>query len=119
MNAHVAELRPDRNELDAALAGARAGIDRGTLQPIQLVGIAERLGTAGRVADAVVLYQHWLARRSSPLDHVVHFNLGVSLSVLGQLAPAETAYRAALAIDPSFAQAWFNLGSVLERLGRP
>jgi predicted O-linked N-acetylglucosamine transferase (SPINDLY family) len=91
---------------------------REDVDPTAVISEAERLGAAGRQAEAVALYRGWLAGGESPLAWIVQFNLGVTLSNLGELAEAETAYRAAIALKPDFVQAWFNLGTVMERLGR-
>ncbi len=104
--------------LDVRLAAARAQVARAALQPLQLIGLADELAAAGRSADVIALYEHWLGHCSSAVDHVVQFNLGVALSQAERLADAEKAYRAALARDPRFPQAAFNLGTIVERLGR-
>ncbi len=43
--------------------------------------------------------------------------MGAAMDVRGDLKGAEAAYRAALDIDPEFADAWFNLGTVKGRHG--
>jgi len=88
------------------------------LEALQLIAAADRLSTAGQVPQAAALYQAWLAQGAHPMAHVVQFNLGVVRAQLNQLPEAEAAYRAAIASKPDFAQAWFNLGAVLERAGR-
>lgn len=42
----------------------------------------------------------------------------VTLGQLNRLPEAGAAYREAIKLKPDFGQAWFNLGSTLERLGR-
>lgn len=88
------------------------------LDPSQLITLADRLTTEQRQADVVALYHAWLARNQTPLNYIIQFNLGVTLSTLERLPEAETAYRAAIQQKPDFVQAWFNLGSVMERTGR-
>ena len=46
-------------------------------------------------------------------------NLGVQLRAAGQYQEAEQAYRQALALDPQYGSAWFNLGNLLAQLDRP
>ena len=104
--------------LDVALMTALQFSEQASLEPMQLIAVAERLGLAGRSADVVLLYQTWLGHCSSSADYIVHFNLGVTLSQLEQLPAAEQAYRAAIQRKPDFVQAWFNLGAVIERQGR-
>src|SRR5205807_9466546 len=36
----------------------------------------------------------------------------------GRIIEAEAAYRAAVGVDPSFAEAWYNLADALDELGR-
>jgi len=106
-------------DLDTLLANALATIERSGLDPIPLINLAEDLGSRRRHADVATLYERWLARTRSPVRHVICFNLGVARTSLDDLAAAERAYRDSIAESPEFPQAWFNLGSVLERLGRP
>lgn len=44
-------------------------------------------------------------------------NLGLSQQMTGDLAAAERSYRAALALNERYAEAWFNLGQTLRALG--
>jgi predicted O-linked N-acetylglucosamine transferase (SPINDLY family) len=105
--------------LDVTLVNALQLAEQALLEPMQLIAVADRLGQALRHNDVVRLYQTWLARCSSTADYIVQFNLGVTLSQLEQLPAAENAYRAAIMRKPDFTQAWFNLGAVIERQGRP
>ncbi|GAB7527815.1 O-linked acetylglucosamine transferase [Pseudomonas sp. 3A(2025)] len=86
---------------------------------MQLLHIADRLHGAQRPADVATLYQRWLAHCHSSINYIIQFNLGVTLTNLGRVAEAEQAYRVAIAQNPEFAQAWFNLGSLLERQLKP
>jgi len=53
------------------------------------------------------------------IDHAeAHFNLGLSLTRLGQWDEAEQSYRRALALDPANADAMNNLANALLELGR-
>lgn len=85
---------------------------------IEVVEEAGRLAECGDKAASVQLYRDWLAVNPSPLAHVVLFNLGASLTELGELADAERCYRQALELQPGFLQAIFNLGAVLEKQRR-
>lgn len=112
-------LQAGSSDLDAVYSSALELAGQGTLEPMALLGIADRLGAVQRHADIVTLYQCWLSHCNSPLAYIIQFNLGVTLSTLEQLSAAENAYRAAIMQKPDFVQAWFNLGSVVERLKRP
>ncbi|MBB6342607.1 putative O-linked N-acetylglucosamine transferase (SPINDLY family) [Pseudomonas fluvialis] len=104
--------------LDTAFLNALQLSEQASLEPMQLIAVAERLGTVRRHTDVVRLYQSWLAHCRSTADYIVQFNLGVTLSQLEQLPAAEQAYRSAIQSKPDFVQAWFNLGAVIERQGR-
>lgn len=117
-----------QQELHAALAGADmariyalAGrmAAAGALGIVELFQVAQRLSEVARQSDAIVLYRQWLAATPSSLAYAAQFNLAVLLSDAGQTAEAEAAYRAALAINSRFSEANLNLGTLLERLGRP
>lgn len=107
---------PDLNEV---LTCALQQAERVALEPMQLLQVADRLLTAQRPADVATLYQRWLAHCHSAVNYIIQFNLGVTLSNLGRVAEAEQAYRAAIAQNAEFAQAWFNLGTLLERQLKP
>lgn len=109
----------DSPDLDVVLATALQLAERVALEPLKLLSTVDRLNTALRFADVAALYQHWLGHCQSSVNYIIQFNLGVTLSQLEQLSAAENAYRAAIAQSPEFAQAWFNLGSVLERQKKP
>jgi predicted O-linked N-acetylglucosamine transferase (SPINDLY family) len=84
----------------------------------QLIDYTARLESAGLSPLSVLLYQTWLGRTQSPYAHAVNFNLGATLSNLGDLAGAETVYRRAIVMAPAFAQPRLNLGLLLERVGQ-
>lgn len=84
-----------------------------------LIGHIEELTEGGRLDTAIGLYRRWIDCAEDPAKFVAHFNLAHLLAQRNRLAEAEFAYRAALAEHPDFIQAGLNLGSVLERAGRP
>ena len=97
---------------------AAPAADLPILSLAELVNEAQRLQTAGRVDAAVALYQHWLQQGPVAMRHVAWFNLGTLLGALQRPAEAETAYRAAIALQPDFPHARLNLGHLLERSGQ-
>ncbi|MBV7553853.1 tetratricopeptide repeat protein [Pseudomonas sp. PDM28] len=105
--------------LDVVLAAALQLAEGIALEPMKLLETADRLNGAQRIADVAALYQRWLQHCHSSVNYIIQFNLGATLSQLGQIEAAEAAYRAAIAQNPEFAQAWFNLGTLLERQNKP
>lgn len=84
----------------------------------QLLQTATELSTSGSPELAAVLYQTWLARHDTHLNHLIHFNLGVLLFSLQDYNAAKQAYIQAIARSPEpFLQPRFNLGLVYEKLG--
>ena len=69
----MTEARVPAADLDAALAEARGLAAADALDPMAVIGLADRLGGAGRTADVVDFYQHWLQHTRSPLAHIVRF----------------------------------------------
>jgi len=51
-------------------------------------------------------------------DPSAAFNLGNMLRACSRNVEAEAALRAAIRIDPAFAEAWYNLGDLLDDQGR-
>lgn len=101
----------------------------GTLQKItaagrvdlpELIGAATRLTEGGQAAQALQLYRVWLgANPAHPQRFVVLFNQAVLASQAGDIALAQEALNAAIAINPDFLPAYINLGGILEKLGAP
>ncbi len=82
---------------------------------------ARRSGWLGAGVAALVLLGVMANRPMAwPTDRVrydAHLQnaLGAAMDVRGDLTGAEKAYQTALALDPDFADAWFNLGTVRGR----
>lgn len=93
---------------------------QGELEFSQLLDYAATLEANKEGVLAAVLYDTWVRRNpSSPFVHAVYFNLGAVLSNVGDFVAAEEAYRTAMKLAPSFLQPRINLGSLLERVGKP
>lgn len=73
-------------------------------------------GQRGELADAEALYR--LAICAGGNVALYWFNLGVALEDQGRAAESIAAYEQALALDPCFADAHFNLARQLEVRGR-
>jgi tetratricopeptide (TPR) repeat protein len=67
---------------------------------------------AGRLVEAEAMY-----RGAREADATLLFNVGVLLQDLDRDEEAAAAYREALAIDPDFADAHYNLACLHERAG--
>ena len=70
----------------------------------------------GRHDEAAGLFRR--ATKAAPREPVFAFNLGMTLSRLGQMEEAETALRTTLLHKPDFVPALFELGALLHRNGK-
>jgi tetratricopeptide (TPR) repeat protein len=75
------------------------------------------LGASLQMQSKDGLYALQNAAKFSPNDHIVHSNLGNTLSKLGRLQEAADSYRRALKIKPDYAEAHYNLGNTQKNLG--
>jgi tetratricopeptide (TPR) repeat protein len=78
------------------------------------INLGRLLHLAGRLADAERVY-----RVGAKADPFIAFNLAVVLEDLEREPDAIVAYREALALDPQFADAHFNLARLYERARDP
>jgi len=101
------------------LGNVMALATRGALTISDLFGAAAVLQESGQLPAAIGLYQAWIKHTPSPLIYAACFNLAVVLSNTGDDAGAETVLRQAIAQNPNFIEARLNLGTLLERVGRP
>ena len=73
---------------------------------------------AGRYADVVALSDEAVLHcRPSPELALIHFNRGVALDHLERLPQAMASYEQSLVLDPTLADAHYNLGRLREQLG--
>ncbi len=70
---------------------------------------------AGRFVDLAKLSEQAVA--NCPQSPLIHFNQGVALDHLEQLPQAITSYEKSLVLDPTLADAHYNLGRLREQLG--
>ncbi|WP_374361035.1 methyltransferase domain-containing protein [Pseudoduganella danionis] len=117
MHAHTPALPlpSDTSPLGTVMALAL----QGSLGIGDLFNAAAVLQESGQLQSAIALYRSWLAHTPSPLAYAARFNLAVVLSTSGQDAEAETLLREAIAQNPDFVEGRLNLGTLLERVGRP
>jgi len=99
-------------ELQAkARSGSRAGEARLNGADPAAFNRAVQLFQSGQVAEAAEAAQALL--RTSPRSAPVLAVLGAARAALGEIEAAEEAYRAALALDNSYAEAHLQLGQLL------
>lgn len=67
--------------------------------------------------SAVTLWDHTIA--SGADSALARNNRGAALNALGKLDDAQADFERALAMDPRYSRAWFNLGSVQAHRGQP
>jgi len=92
---------------------------QGALSIGDLFGAAAVLQESGQLPAAIALYRAWIDHTPSPLIYAACFNLAVVLSNAGDDGGAEVVLRKAIAQHPGFVEARLNLGTLLERTGRP
>jgi tetratricopeptide (TPR) repeat protein len=88
-----------------------------TITLAQALAIAVRHHQAGRLAEAEGIYRQILGREPRQADALQL--LGTLLGQRGDLKGAEDLIRKSLAIRPDAAGAYFNLGEICRRMGRP
>ncbi|KQQ31091.1 UDP-N-acetylglucosamine-peptide N-acetylglucosaminyltransferase [Duganella sp. Leaf126] len=103
----------------SALDNVMALAAQGQLGIADLFAAAAVLTEGGQPQVAIALYRTWIAHGDPRLLYAACFNLAVALTNTGDDAGAETALRQAMANNPNFVEARLNLGSLLERTGRP
>lgn len=79
------------------------------------LNLGAMLADAGRFAELASLCDAALA--SCPTSSLIHFNRGVALDHLERLPEAIESYERSLALDPTLADAHYNLGRLQEQLG--
>ncbi len=71
--------------------------------------VAERFAELASLSDDAV--------RHCPASSLIHFNRGVALDHLERLPEAMASYERSLALDPTLADAHYNLGRLREQIG--
>ena len=79
---------------------------------------AKELYAARLWPEVLAFAQHW--QEEDPRDHRAYYYIGLGLQGMGQPTQAETAYRRALAMDPTDFEVWRHLAELLsQNLRRP
>ena len=93
---------------------------RGNMTIPELFDAAATLTQQGQPQLAIDLYRTWIEHTSrSPLAYAAWFNLGALLAATNDDAGAEAAYRKCIALQARFIEGRLNLGTLLERMGKP
>jgi predicted O-linked N-acetylglucosamine transferase (SPINDLY family)/SAM-dependent methyltransferase len=93
---------------------------RGNMTIPELFNAAAALSLQGQSAQAIDLYRTWIDHtKRSPLAYAAWFNLAALLAATNDEAGAEAAYRKSIALQSRFIEGRLNLGTLLERMGRP
>jgi tetratricopeptide (TPR) repeat protein len=112
--AHFARaLYLEATDAIAAVAAYRACLNANAQHLEACINLGRLLHELGRLSDAEAVY----GQAAAP-DPLLLFNLAVLLEDLEREVEAIQLYRTALALDPSFADAHFNLARLHERAGR-
>jgi predicted O-linked N-acetylglucosamine transferase (SPINDLY family) len=83
-----------------------------------LLAVVEKLTAAREFSLIAALYDVWTKHNGDdPLLAAMHFNHGVILSGMGDLAGAKVALEQAIKVAPDFIPPYINLGTLLEKLG--
>lgn len=105
----------EKRNPDAAMAAYRESIRLAPHSPSSWLNLGAMLGEAGRFDDLAALSDEAVA--ACPGEALLHFNRAVALDHLGRLADAATAYERSLELDPTLADAHYNLGRLREQQG--
>jgi tetratricopeptide (TPR) repeat protein len=120
---HLAETRlteSSSGELLRELSGQLAELSGQLTMPLdhevrsidELMAAAEKAEESQDLATAESLYT--TALRADSNDPVIPFNLGNAFDAQGRPAEAKIAWQIAVARDPAFAEAWYNLAMAAE-----
>lgn len=95
-----------QNEPQTPASGHEQGQSPRKINKITAVAAeAEALQARGDINGAIQTYRHWLKHSHSADNWIAHFNLGILLREIGDLAGAQKAFIAALKQRPDFANA--------------
>lgn len=84
----------------------------------ELISCANILHQLKKFTLEAILYQTWLDRNVSSLNHLIYFNLGTALFSNNDYDAAKMSYLKAIEISDVFIQPHFNLGIIYEKEGR-
>jgi tetratricopeptide (TPR) repeat protein len=108
-------LRLEATKPDEACAAYRAAVTADPRHCDAYVNLGRLLHERGRVHEAEVVYRDGIAHCGA--DGTLLYNLGVLQEDLGQDRAAADSYRKALAAEPNFADAHYNLARLCDAHG--
>jgi hypothetical protein len=112
VHANLAFALAATGDVAAAETHYRRAIALAPHEPQTYLNLGAMLTSLHRAADALAVYD------AAPASPALLSNRGMALVCLGREAEGEACYRAALAQDPGYRKAAFNLAYVLLRQGR-
>jgi ADP-heptose:LPS heptosyltransferase len=112
VHANLAFALAAAGDTAAAETHYRRAIARAPHEPQTYLNLGAMLTAQHRAEDALAVYD------DAPASPALLSNRGMALVCLGREAEAEACYREALALDPAYRKAAFNLAYVLLRQGR-
>lgn len=112
---HAADIEAD--DPQAAIEAYERAIDADPSRLDARINLGRLLHEARRVAKAEQVYRQALEECGG--DPLLLFNLGVLLEDMNRRTAAIEAYSAALRLDPTLADAHYNLALLYEKAGKP
>ncbi len=107
-------LELEESDVQAAQAAYEACLAVDAQHVEARLNLGRLLHIGGRLSEAEEVY-----RGAVSAEPLLLFNVAVLLEDLDREAEAMSTYREALALDPNFADAHFNLARLYERAGKP
>lgn len=92
---------------------------QGALGVTEAMSLADYLEKSGNVDAAIALYSQWLEKTTSLAAHIVYFNLSILLDGKNDFIGSEAALKRAITHQPTFIEAYINLGNLYERQQLP
>lgn len=105
----------ERSDPPAAEAAYQKALALAPGHEAAALNLGAMFSDAGRHAELLALCDQ--ALRHNPASALLHFNRAVALDQLERLADAMASYEHSLTLDPTLADAHYNLGRLREQLG--
>ena len=124
INEHLQQLNQafEAKDFATALTVGTQLSAQGALGVMETISLAEYLRNSSHVDAAIALYSQWLEKATSPVAHIAHivyFNLSTLLFGKHDYVGAEAALKQAINSQPTFLEAYINLGNLHEHQQLP